>query len=194
MDNNPTAGDGGVNRPNLPDLNINLGAVLAASRVYIIEHFVVLIMLVLVLVSGIGLFNTVIDHLIDSGGPVSPYSSIVQFEQLALYISMAVVAIPVFSVFYIRTRKAERNHPEIFKSRPRRRLGYLFMAIAALFMAGYTIAFVYTTALAVINAEAQTSGESWIHTSLKQIFAIAFIGLVVMFVARLTPGIDEEVK
>ncbi len=195
MEDKPEA-EGGIkpkkSAPNLPTLNINLSGVLAASRVYIVEHFLVLITLGIALISGIGLFNSVIDHLMDSDGNASVYSSVISFEQLALYMAMAIVALPLFALLYVRTRKAERAHPELLTSRPRRWLDYLFVGVASLFVLGFIIAFVYTSALTVINAEASASSESWLQSSIKQWFAILYIGLVALFNSRLTPGVGDK--
>lgn len=195
MEDKPEA-EGGIkpkkSAPNLPTLNINLSGVLAASRVYIVEHFLVLITLGIALISGIGLFNSVIDHLMDSDGNASVYSSVISFEQLALYMAMAIVALPLFALLYVRTRKAERAHPELLTSRPRRWLDYLFVGVASLFVLGFIIAFVYTSALTVINAEASASSESWLQSSIKQWFAILYIGLVALFISRLTPGVGDK--
>lgn len=177
-----------------PQLSINFGAIVAASRVYIVEHFIVLVSLVVTLVGGIGLFNAIIDHFMDDQDAFSTFGAVLQFEDLALYIAMAIVALPLFGVFYVRTRKAEREYPKLLASRTRRRLEYVFMFIAFLFVLGYSIGFVYTSTLALVSAESLPGSEGWWQSSLKQWFAIIFISLVGYFVSRLTPGVDKEIK
>lgn len=169
---------------------IDLGFITGPSKVYIVEHFTVLIMLILTIISGIGLFNSLINHFLDDSTGKDAIYSVISFEELALYIAMAIVAVPLFVLFYTRTRKAERAHPALLQSRANRRLGYLFLMIAALFMIGYLVSFVYSSSIALINAEAVSDGEGWLQTSLKQIFAILFIGLVSVFVSKMLPSLD----
>ena len=61
-------------------------------------------------------------------------------------------------------------------------------------MLGYSIAFVYSAALTLINSAANVDGESWLQTALKQLFGLGYIGLISYFVSRMTQGITEEAK
>ena len=193
MDKSPAAASGAKAQDKGPALNIDLSRIVSASRVYIIEHFIVMASLVVSLIGGIGMYNAVIDHLMDEPARSSLFTATAQFEQLALYMAMALVAIPLFSLFYVRTRKTERAHPDVLHSRGRRRMSYVFVAVAFVFALGYLIGFAYTSTLAVISADTGATGESWAQSSLKQLFAVGYISLTALFVSRLTPGIDEEV-
>ena len=173
---------------------LNIGALLSSSRVYIIEHFMVMAALVVSIIAAVSLFNAVIDHFMSESSSGSSFGVAVQIEQLVLYISMALVALPLFSLFYIRSRKTERAHPSVLRSRARRRMSYVFVAVAFVFVLGYLIGFSYTTTLKLVSVDTGAASESWLHTSLKQFFAIFYIGLAGLFVSRLTPGIDEEVS
>ena len=178
----------------MPMLNFDLSKITAASRVYIVEHFVVHLSLALLTISGIALFNSVIDNFMDSPAQTNVFARGMAVEQLVAYLAMAIVGLPVFALFYTRTRKAERAHPQILLSRARRRLIYATLALAALFMLGYSIAFVYSAALTLINSAANVDGESWLQTALKQLFGLGYIGLISYFLSRMTQGITEEAK
>ena len=177
-----------------PSVNINLAAITGPSRVYIVEHIVVHFSLILLAISGVALFNSVIDHWLNEETSGSAFSAVLSFEQLAIYMAMAIVGLPLFILFYTRTRKAERLHSELLEARARRRLVYLTLAVAAVVLIGYAIGFVYASILALISAESVGDAESWGHTVLKQLFALAYIGLIAYFVSRLTPGIEGRKK
>ena len=188
------AAESASSKKEMPQLNFDLGKLTAASRVYIVEHFIVHLSLIFISISTIALFNSVIDHLMEDTMAVSPLLSALTFETLAVYIAMALVAMPLFALFYTRTRKAERAHADLMLSRARRRLIYITLSILALVMIGYAIGFLYTSVLAVVQVETMAGSEGWVQSTLKQWFALAFLGLVSYFVSRLTLGVSDGGK
>lgn len=171
--------------------DLDIDKIVGSSRVYIVEHLVVHLSLLLLAISGIALFNSVIDNRMGDDAGTNILAGTIGVEQLAVYMAMALIALPVFGLFYTRTRKSERAYPKLITSRARRRLIYVALSVAALVLLGYAIGFVYTTLLAVINADANVTGESWLQSSLKQWFALGYLGLITFFVSRLTSGVDE---
>lgn len=171
------------------NVSIDLAWVTGPSRIYIVEFFTVLVSLGLILYSGIGLFGSLIDHLM--GDDVDALSvPILTIDSVVLNMSIALFAVPAFVLFYTRTRKAERKHTKLLDSRARRRLGYVFLMITALFMIGFSVAFVYNSLLTVAESNVGSTGESWIHTSLKQVFSLSFLATISLLVAKLLPGLD----
>lgn len=175
-----------------------LGRLLAPSRVYIVEHFVVLATITLIVVSAAGLFNGLIDYFIKADpDPRAGYSTYdivtsgIGNETIILNVSIALVALPAFLILYIRSRKAERLHSDLLENRARRRLGYVWLMVALLFIIGYTVALVNTTLRQILGFD-DLSTKLWAAAVLKQLFSVTIIALAALLIARLTPGLSRQ--
>ena len=174
-----------------PIVNIDLSSITAPSRIYIVEHVLVHVSLLLIAISAIGLFNAVLEHFMDTQEDLF-FGSTFALQELSMLIAMATVALPLFVVFYIRTRKAERAHPKLLQSRARRRLIYIALTIAALFMLGYAINAVNTVVVALVDTG--VDAKVWGQQMLEYLFALKFIGMIAFFISRWTEGIDGGKK
>jgi hypothetical protein len=164
------------------------------SRLYIVEHFMLLIALVLVIISGAGLFNQVIDYYFENTETVaySSYGVSAAAESIILYLSLGVVALPLGVLLFQRTRRAERLYPRLRDSRPRRRLSYAFLMVAALFILGLSVVLVYNTIMTIAGVESYSATEPWLKVSVKLAFDIALIGIVAILVSRLGAAIEMK--
>ncbi len=177
-------------RPKI-EINIDIASLLRASRVYIAEHFLMHIGLALVVISLIGLEVRLVDHFLDDSSGYGSYRLTSALMNLSLYVSMLLVGFPLFAVFYVRTRKAERANLELYRSRARRWLNYFAIAVYSLVAIGYTIAVVNATVSHLLGVEQSSYADGWLQATLKQLFAALCLGFMAFFVSRLIPGLGE---
>ena len=156
--------------------------ILGASHVYFVEYLISHIALVLLVISGIMLFNNVVDDLLWEFNA----------SDLVESIAILLVALPTFFVFYVRSRKAEREYAKLIMSRVRRRFVYLFASAASLTMLIYAIVFIYNSINTILNGDANVEGASWLTETIKQMFAIGFLSLHVYLITRNISTVDDD--
>lgn len=176
------------------------------SRIYIVEHFLMLIALALVVISAIGLFNAGFDYFVGESSteevyPIAYMDSVsypaplpnLNVSDVIGNVALALVALPMFSLLYVRTRKAERMHSELMNNRARRRIEYVWLAIAVVLVIVSSVTLVQGWLEAAMGTETgQAATEAWWQTTLKLFFTIGFIKLAILLVARVTPSLPVK--
>lgn len=161
---------------------------LAPSRIYIVEHLLALISLALWISAMAGLLYSLIDYF--SGHITDDYQS----EMIFLNMSVLLISLVTFFIFYTRSRKAERKYPKLLQSRMRRRLNYLWLTISGLVFLGYAIALLNVSLASLLGVETVALGKSWLNMSLKQLCVLVLLMSAITLVARMNPGLERLKK
>ena len=163
-----------------------LQRVVAGTSVYIVEFLVMHVALALLLISSIGLFYEIIEDVaVEADSFTSLYSN--SASDLATYISLAVVALPLFLVLYARIRASERAVPALLELRSRRRLAYLFTTVVGLIALGYFIALVNIGVNQVLDTASGYSALPRWAEALNYAFAVLALLVSAAFVIRNLP-------
>lgn len=154
------------------------------ARVYIVELFLLLFSLLGLYLSIGTLFNRLIDETkTASNDSLTLYSAIAGVEFILGAAAVAVVSLLLFIVLQRRTKRYEQMAPDVFQSRRRRLLVYIFLSLVGVIVFYSLVALTYTI-LAQLFAAESSNVDFW-RSSVKHLFSVGFgIGLFQLVTKR----------
>lgn len=173
------------------------------STIYLPEYFVMLVVLSALLLSVTYLLGTGIESLInkDTSGGVDSSAYYFDFSSFGLVTSLStlLIALPIFILLFIRTKKVESLHPKVVLSKWRRAFLSLFLVVQFLIIFGNLTTLSYKLVARAIDLEdsywfsSATDTTPWWQLVFVSVLSISVVLSVSMLMARDYYG-NEETK